>query len=256
MRRGQPCWRAGNCHWHDDKNSPRVAIVNREFAGKILGSVTNAVGRYYKLRDGSRVQVVGIVEDGKYASLAEDPQPAMFLPILQQPPSNEMALVVRSNRDPQQLSEAITSTVRKLDAGLPFTLHTWNQELESALFPSRMATMALGVLGMMGAVLSITGIFGMAAYSVSKRLQGVGNSYRPRRAAQRSVAGGAGTGIQIAGYWFGGRTVPRNSGEPGAGFHRVSGNSPRSAGIGRGCSSYGVAGAAGDLDSGTTRTVG
>jgi predicted permease len=160
--------------WHDDKNSPRVAVVNRQFAGRILGSVTNGVGRYYKLRDGSRVQVVGIVEDGKYSSLAEDLQPAMFLPMLQQPPSNEMALIVRSNRDPQQLAAAVSSTVRDLDAGLPFTIHTWNQELESALFPSRVATMALGVLGMMGAMLSITGIFGMAAYSVSKRLKELG----------------------------------------------------------------------------------
>src|SRR6266481_6097401 len=42
------------------------------------------------------------------------------------------------------------------------------------LFPSRMATVSLGVLGMMGAMLSITGIFGMAAYSVSKRLKELG----------------------------------------------------------------------------------
>lgn len=160
--------------WHDDKNSPRVAVVNREFAGKVLGSVPNAVGRYYKMRDGSRIQVVGIVEDGKYASLAEGPQPAMFLPFLQQAPGQDMALVVRSSRDPQQLAEVISSTVRELDAGLPFTIHTWNQELESALFPSRVATMALGVMGIMGAVLSITGIFGMAAYSVSKRLRELG----------------------------------------------------------------------------------
>ena len=42
------------------------------------------------------------------------------------------------------------------------------------MFPSRMATISLGVLGMMGAMLSITGIFGMAAYSVSKRLKELG----------------------------------------------------------------------------------
>ena len=160
--------------WHDDQNSPRVAVVNREFARRVLGSATDGVGRYYKMRDGSRVQVVGIAEDGKYASLAEDPEPAMFLPMLQQPPLNEMGLVVRSDRDPQQLAEAITSAMRDLDSGLPFELHTWSQELGSALFPSRVATMALGVLGMMGAVLSITGIFGMAAYSVSKRLRELG----------------------------------------------------------------------------------
>jgi predicted permease len=159
--------------WHDDKNSPRVAVVNREFARKIYGSVSNALVGYYKMPDGSRIQVVGVVEDGKYASLAEGPQPAMFLPVLQSP-SSLTALVVRSNRDPQQLGAAIRSKMHDLDSGLPFTLRTWNQELESALFPSRMATLALGVLGLMGAMLSITGIFGMAAYSVSKRLRELG----------------------------------------------------------------------------------
>jgi predicted permease len=159
--------------WHDDKNSPRVAVINREFARKIFGSGGNAVGSYFKMKDGTRTQVVGIVEDGKYASLTEDPQPAMFLPFLQSPP-DQMGLVVRSNRDPQQLTAAIKNAVQELDAGLPFTIRTWNQELESALFPSRMATLSLGVLGVMGAVLSITGIFGMAAYSVSKRMKELG----------------------------------------------------------------------------------
>jgi ABC-type antimicrobial peptide transport system permease subunit len=128
---------------------------------------------YYKIKDGSRIQVVGIVEDGKYGSLAEDPQPAMFLPVLQSP-SSETCLVVRSNGDPQQLGAAIKTTMRDLDAGLPFTIRTWRQELESALFPSRMATLSLGVLGALGAMLSITGIFGMAAYSVSKRKRELG----------------------------------------------------------------------------------
>lgn len=159
--------------WHDDKNSPRVSLINREFANRIFGSVTTALGSYFKMPDGSRVQVVGIVEDGKYASLAESPQLAIFRPILQTP-SPQSALVVRSNSDQQQLAAAIRSKMHDLDSGLPFEIRTWGQELESALFPSRMATLALGVLGMMGAILSITGIFGMAAYSVSKRLRELG----------------------------------------------------------------------------------
>ena len=159
--------------WHDDKGAPRVAVINQEFARKIFGSVSNAMGRYYKLPDGARIQVVGIVEDGKYLSLTENPQPAMFLPFLQSPPS-WTTLVVRSDRDPQQLAAAIRSTLRDLDAGLPFDIKTWSEEMGGALFAPHVAIVSLGVLGGMGAMLAITGIFGMAAYSVSKRLRELG----------------------------------------------------------------------------------
>jgi len=159
--------------WRDDANAPRVAVVNREFASKILGSVPDAVGRYFKLRDGTRVRVVGLVEDGKYVSLTESQQPAMFFPLLQSPASWTW-LVVRSSRDPQQLAASMRSTLRDIDPGMVVAIRPWSTELGGALFPSRMATISLGVLGMMGAMLSITGIFGMAAYSVSKRFKELG----------------------------------------------------------------------------------
>jgi predicted permease len=159
--------------WHDDKDSPRVAIVNPVFAKRIFGSVTTAIGGYFKMPDGTRTQVVGIAEDGKYNSLTEDPQPAMFLPIVQSP-STSTWLVVRSSRDPQQLGTAIRSALRQLDSGLPIYVQRREQELDPILFGPRMATLALGVLGALGAMLAITGIFGMAAYSVSKRLKELG----------------------------------------------------------------------------------
>jgi predicted permease len=159
--------------WHDDKDAPRVAVINQEFARKTFGSAGNAMGRYFKKRDGTRIQVVGIVEDGKYNRLMEEQQPAMFLPILQSP-SSQTYFVVRSSRDPGQLVAAIRNTVRGLDAGLPLYIERWNKQLDTALFASRIAAIALGVLGMMGAMLSVTGIFGMAAYSVSKRLRELG----------------------------------------------------------------------------------
>jgi predicted permease len=156
--------------WHDDKNSPRVAIVNREFARRIFGSEQQAIGGYYKMSDGSRIQVVGIAQDGKYGGITEDPQAAMFLPILQRP-SNSAWLVVRSHLNVEQLGAAIRRALRQLDPGLPVQIESRYDEIGIALFPSQMATEALGVMGMMGAMLAITGIFGMAAYSVSKRLR-------------------------------------------------------------------------------------
>jgi ABC-type antimicrobial peptide transport system permease subunit len=61
-----------------------------------------------------------------------------------------------------------------LDAALPVNVETRYDEMVTVLFPSEMATASLGVMGLMGALLSITGIFGMAAYSVSKRLRELG----------------------------------------------------------------------------------
>jgi ABC-type antimicrobial peptide transport system permease subunit len=159
--------------WQDDKNAPAVAVINRQFARIIFGSVSNAVGRNFKLHDGTDAQVVGVVEDGKYFSLTEDQEAAMFLPFLQSP-STSAYLVVRSHRDPQQLAAAMRNKIHLLDAGLPVETQTWTNLLEPVMFPSRMATLALGVMGVLGAMLSITGIFGMAAYSVSKRLRELG----------------------------------------------------------------------------------
>jgi predicted permease len=164
--------------WNDNKNSPSVAIVNEQFANRMFGSPAGALGRYFRVREGTHIHIVGIAEQGKYGTLTEDPQPAMFLPILQSP-SSETWLVVRSTRTlsgeaARQLSEAIRSHLRKLDAGLPSFIQTWDEEMGGVLFPSRMAALALGVLGVLGAMLSVTGIFGMAAYAVSKRKRELG----------------------------------------------------------------------------------
>jgi ABC-type antimicrobial peptide transport system permease subunit len=161
--------------WHDDKDSPLVAVVNQQFSRKIFGSATSAEGSYYKNQDGKRIQVVGIVEDGKYLGLTEDPQPALFLPILQAPTSiTKIWLVTRTNGDPAQLAAATRNTLRELDPALPYYMATWYKEMDGVRFPGRMALVALGVLGLLGAMLSITGIFGMAAYSVSKRQRELG----------------------------------------------------------------------------------
>jgi ABC-type antimicrobial peptide transport system permease subunit len=163
-----------NLTWHDDKNAPRVAVVNRLFATRMFGSAANALGAYYKLDDATRIQVVGIVEDGKYSpNITEDPRLAMFLPILQSP-ATETWLVVRSSANSRQLAAAIRTKLRDLDTALPTFVQTWSQAMDGALFPSRMAALSLGVLGAMGAILSVTGIFGLAAYSVTKRLRELG----------------------------------------------------------------------------------
>jgi predicted permease len=157
----------------DDSKAPKVALVNREFAVKVFGSVQKAIGGHFKYWSGTRAEVVGVVEDGRYRTLTEDQQPAMFFSFLQQQESGTW-LVVRSGRDSQEISRALEQTLHGLDSGLPLAVRAWNQEMSSALFAARVATVALGVLGLLGAMLAVTGIFGMASYTVSKRLRELG----------------------------------------------------------------------------------
>jgi predicted permease len=158
---------------HDESKAPMVAVINREFARKVLGTVDKAVGSHFKVWGGTRVEVVGVVEDGKYETLTEDAKPAMFYSFLQQPSSNTW-IIVRSQRDTQEIAAALQRSLHSLDSSLPLEIKTWNSELDSALFAARVATVALGVLGLLGAMLAITGIFGMASYAVTKRLRELG----------------------------------------------------------------------------------
>lgn len=157
----------------DNKDSPKVAIINRQFAVKVFGGVQKAIGGHFKYWGDQRAEVVGVVEDGKYRSLTEDQQPAWFMSYLQYPTS-ETFLAVRFAGDPGNAGVTIEKTLHGLDSALPVGVTPWPVALQGALFAPRVATVALGVLGMLGAMLAITGIFGLASYTVSRRLRELG----------------------------------------------------------------------------------
>jgi predicted permease len=158
---------------HDDEKSPRVAIINREFAVRLFGSPEKALDGQFKLRQAAAYRVVGVVEDGKYQSLTETRQAVVFLP-LEQNPASETNLVVRPKGGGEGLAEAIRARVQEVDPALPVFIHTWESALNLVFFPARAAAFALGILGAIGALLSLTGIFGIAAYSVSRRMKELG----------------------------------------------------------------------------------
>ncbi|MGA2572103.1 MAG: ABC transporter permease [Terracidiphilus sp.] len=157
----------------DDKKEPSATLVNRQFAVKVFGSVQKAIGGHFKFWGGNRAIVVGVVEDGKYRTLTEDQQPAMFFSFLQHQ-SSYMALVVRSGRDPAEMAAALERTLHGLDSSLPLKTETWTGAMDTALFAPHVATVALGTLGLLGAMLAVTGVFGMASYVVSRRLRELG----------------------------------------------------------------------------------
>jgi ABC-type antimicrobial peptide transport system permease subunit len=159
--------------WDDEAKTTKVAIVNEEFARKMFGSAGAAIGGHFLGGDKTSYLIVGVVENGKYEMLTEDTSPAMFFPLAQAHEANTI-LVVRSALPAAEIASALNRMLTGIDASLPFLLRGWTDRLSLALFPPRIATMALGVMGMLAAMLAITGVFGMATYTVSKRMRELG----------------------------------------------------------------------------------
>ena len=159
----------------DTAKTPLVAVVSQEFARQLFHT-EHAVGRYFKNSSGKSVQVVGVAQEGKYFLTAEDPDDAVFFPILQQP-SASVSLIVRTRPDSTgaaaaQMAATIRKTIHGLDSAIPIRLCSpWSSALYFSFFPAQVATVALGIFGAFGLLLSITGTFGLASYTVSRRLR-------------------------------------------------------------------------------------
>ncbi len=157
--------------WNDTPKTPHVAIVNETFAQKMYGHAP-AIGERF-IVSGNLTEVVGVVETGKYHDMQESPQPVVYLPMTQNDQS-ESIFIVRSLRKPNEMTAALQRTVGSIEPNVPITVQNWSDTLQGELFPARAATVALGVMGLLAAMLAVTGIFGMAAYSVSRRLKELG----------------------------------------------------------------------------------
>ena len=159
----------------DTDKTPPVAVVNQWFARSLFHS-EDVVGRYFKNSSGALVQIVGLVADGKYLSLNEDQEQAAFFPVSQHL-TTKTSLIVRIRPDSSEAALNDTAaTVRKvihdLDPAVPVRESSaWHNHLGLTFFPSQVATVALGLFGAFGLLLSITGTFGLASYTVSKRLR-------------------------------------------------------------------------------------
>jgi len=169
---GTPLLTSRDFPWHDDAKAPKVAIVNQTFAHSSLRNAS-PIGQHFMMVDKTSYEIVGVVEDGKYESVTENPWAAMFFP-LEQFPDSDMSLVVRSNRPTGEVIPQLSRAFAQIDPSLPFTIEGWPEALALILFPARVATAALGVMGLLAAMLAITGTFGMAMYSVSKRMKELG----------------------------------------------------------------------------------
>ncbi|HVT60520.1 MAG TPA: ADOP family duplicated permease [Thermoanaerobaculia bacterium] len=172
--------------WQDGEKAPPVAVVNQIFARQVIGRQLGrgggesirpaaAVGRHFLTGKGRPpVEIVGVVEDGKYTSLIEAPAPALFRPAAQHY-NGTTVVIVRSALPPSAVAGQIREAVAALEPRLAlYGVGSLEQMLGFAFFPARAATVALGAFGVLAIMLALTGIYGLAAYAVARRVREIG----------------------------------------------------------------------------------
>ena len=160
----------------DDERATAVVVINETMARRYWvqdGPLGNAIGSTIRWRN-RELTVVGIVRDGDYRRLREDPRPFLYFPLLQSYLSGTI-LHVRTVGDPEELAGAVRAEVRRLDPALPLSgVQTLEEHLRLATFAPRLLATFLGGLGTIALLLSTVGLYNVIRTAVSQRTREIG----------------------------------------------------------------------------------
>ena len=161
----------------DDEKAPAVAIINQTMAKKFWPN-EDALNKRFgtKGANGPFLEVVGIVQDAKYQNVVEDPPPFFYLPIAQSFMSLR-TIHVRTSVSPESLALQIESQIHEIAPGLPITqVQTMTESLQGAngFFLFRFGAQLTTIMGLLGLILAVVGIYSVVSYAAVQRTQEIG----------------------------------------------------------------------------------
>ena len=162
----------------DRRGTPRVAVVSRAFARRLLNT-EHPVGRTFRVAaEGPtpEFEVVGLVEDAVYRSLRAPMSPTMYVPLLQwDDPSTSAAISVRARAGtPVTLSRAVAQAMTREVPAARLSLRSLSDQLEAALIRERLMARLAAFFGLLATGLAALGIYGVTTHAVGRRRREIG----------------------------------------------------------------------------------
>jgi len=154
---------------HDGPGAPNVAIVNELFARRIAGTA-NAVGLRFHVEETPSTpetvyEIAGVAADTKYANLRGDAEPLFYLAMPQdRHPQLTDQLLIRGGSAPE-----IRRALAEADPGARFQVYRYDELISDSLLRERMMALLAGGFGLLAALLSAMGLYGVVSYVMARR---------------------------------------------------------------------------------------
>jgi ABC-type antimicrobial peptide transport system permease subunit len=176
---GTPLFKGRAFDSHDTAMSARVAIVNLAFAKQFFAG--DALGRQFNVGQSENGQfrflpttIVGIAENVRHNGLMEEVRPEFYVP-MNQIPSEEVDLILRTSADPVSLSNAMRESLTAVDHEQPlFDVETMDERLSDLVAQRKLMMFLIACFAVLAVILAAVGVFGVFAYSVTQRTQEMG----------------------------------------------------------------------------------
>jgi predicted permease len=158
----------------DTANAPRVAIVNRGMANRYWPG-DEPLGKRIRLADGAWAEIVGVASDAKFRLFTSNSTPFLYLPH-QQNPLTRATLVVRTEAESDALASELRAAILETDRSVPILSMRTMEDFYYANAQNLNSVVVRTIAGMgtMGLVLALIGLYGLTAYTVSRRTREIG----------------------------------------------------------------------------------